>query len=409
MGLLEIQKYLMDKDKTINDLKREFNIEVYEDESLPLVLFNYTIFSPMYHKIVQESRGLILEKGSWDVVCRSLTAFFYEEDYLAKNTKDNFNWNSAKAFVKYDGALMFVYAYRGVWYVGCRMHPTAQILAGSVAYSDYTRKYEDVFKGVLLSRYGLTWKDFTDKLIQGYSYSFEVYDKDLRVGILYPKPYIKLLCVRDQHLNEVDIYQFQLGVDVPDCKPVRSMDEVRDYVQSLEGDHEGVVLCDDQFNRLKIRTQSYGSVVLPKMAQTSLLQNSEASSEVVDFLTLYAPDFFMLAEADTSPTPTTTIAEADNAPPPEGLSVGPARIMSAEKPIVSVVALVEELSNLYSQYKDLDDKSFEYVAELTPWKGAMMAMRRGQSVVEYLDEASTYEIYEAIQNYQQKIIERGKI
>ena len=411
--MLELQKYLLDG-KTLQDIKQDFNIEVTVDSELPLVLFNYTNFSPLHIPMVQESRGLILENESWNVVCKSLNAFFYYGEPNAFSVQRNFDWNQARASIKYDGALLFVYYYQNSWHIGCRIHPTANILAGSVNFSNHSRTFADVFRSILLDVYHLTWEQFTSKLIPGYSYSFEVFDEDLRVGILYDKPYIQLLCVVDSNLEEISIDDIDIGVDKPLYLIVNSIEEAFNYLNTLEEIHEGIVLCDSNFKRLKMRTMSYDTSVIPKAQQRSITAQSTASNkEAIDFLSLYAPEFFMLDVGSPSTgtdgtggtTFTKTVITISSTTAMS--SIGEPQIMSIHKPVISVISLMNDLNEIYQANKDLDDTAFNYIAESTPWKSALLAMRQGKSMIEYIDSASANEVYEAVQKYQQSVVEKG--
>jgi hypothetical protein len=412
MKVLEVQSYLLGG-KTIQDIKNDFNIEAVFDEELPIVLLNYTNFSPLHLPIVQETRGLILEKDTWRVVCKSLQAFFYYGEPIASKFQNSINWNNARAYIKYDGALMFVYYYKGAWHIGCRIHPTANILAGSPTFSDYKRTFADVFKDILLENHGMTWDQFTSKLTQGNSYSFEVFDKDLRVGILYDKPYIKLLCVINSQQEEIPIDDIDIGILKPEFKEINKIEDVFNYLNELEDKHEGIVLCDSKFTRLKFRTMSYDTFVIPDMKQKVFsMQSANANNtEALDFLSLYAPDFFMMGngspstDTDTGGTHTQTSATEFN-----GFSVGEPRIvMMSEKPIISIVSLMSEMNDFYKENKELSDDAYDYAASNTPWQSAAIAMRKGKSMLEYIDTASPNEIYEAVKKYQEIVSKRGNL
>jgi len=71
--MMQVQKYL--KEHGLEKLKSEFSIVVtdYPD----FVVLNYNqITSPRFNPIVDECRALILEKGTWKVLCRSFDRFY---------------------------------------------------------------------------------------------------------------------------------------------------------------------------------------------------------------------------------------------------------------------------------------------------------------------------------------------
>ena len=77
---LEIQKYLK-SGKNIQDLIWEYDLQVFYSDQYPnLICFDYSIISPKSEKIVQEARGLVLDKQNWNVACISMPAFEYSND-----------------------------------------------------------------------------------------------------------------------------------------------------------------------------------------------------------------------------------------------------------------------------------------------------------------------------------------
>ena len=100
-----------------------------------LVLFKYSqLDSPMGNKVVQQSRGIILdEDNDWAVVSYPYDKFFnYGEGHAAE-----LDWSTARVYEKLDGSLMTLYYYDGAWHVATSGTPDA---FGNVMATEYTFK-----------------------------------------------------------------------------------------------------------------------------------------------------------------------------------------------------------------------------------------------------------------------------
>ena len=81
--------------------------------------------------VVQECRGLILERGSWNVVAMPFKKFFnYGEQHA-----DRLDWGTAKVYEKLDGSLLTLYFHSGEWHVATSKLPAAdgKLPSGGVA------------------------------------------------------------------------------------------------------------------------------------------------------------------------------------------------------------------------------------------------------------------------------------
>lgn len=425
--MLNVIDYLNSKNNILQ-LKQEYNIEVIEDTQLPLVLFNYTNFTPMHLPVAQECRGLILEKNTWNLVCKSLNAFFYYGEPNAFSTQQDFKWKNSRAYIKYDGALLFVYYYNNQWHVGSRNHPRAQTPAASYATSNHNKTFEQVFKETLKTTYKLSWNAFCKKLNTNHCYSFEVFSDDLRVGILYDNPFIVLLSVYDksQH-KELDIESVHIGVSPMEYTMIHSLDDALKLLDSINGKHEGLVVCDSEFRRMKMRTSSYNADVIPALSQQALSSVRDLGDEALHFVELFAPDFFILSTSSSpgDSTSTSTDNSTDNTDDTtggefsdtsedtggefsdtggdgggEGEGEGGGEALSLSSGQISVLNMIQEMTAHYNEIKDYDDAAFNFAAKQTIWPDAYLSMRQGKSLIEYIDDASTNEMLQAVKKYQ---------
>ena len=102
--MLKIQKYIIENgfEKAVNDFQlkvREYDNKVllkYDQLSAPTLMANIE---------VQECRGLILEKDTWNVMSLAFTKFFNADESNAHKV----DWNTAHVLEKLDGTLIQVY------------------------------------------------------------------------------------------------------------------------------------------------------------------------------------------------------------------------------------------------------------------------------------------------------------
>lgn len=109
--MLETQRFLRGG-RSLEDLTKEFGINVYAHPELPLVGLKYhMIDSPKTHPIPRECRGLVLERDSWDVVAKGFSRFFNIDEVLDEHA--HFDWETCTVTNKEDGSLIIVYRYEG--------------------------------------------------------------------------------------------------------------------------------------------------------------------------------------------------------------------------------------------------------------------------------------------------------
>lgn len=109
--MLNLQKIL--KARSLNDLRNDpFNLHL--SASGDMVLFKYNQFdSDFSNKVVKESRGIILDKKDWSIVCHPFHKFFNLGEVQA------FNINLLESYVieKVDGSIIKTYFYDDEWHI----------------------------------------------------------------------------------------------------------------------------------------------------------------------------------------------------------------------------------------------------------------------------------------------------
>jgi len=179
--MLNIQNYLINRDtlkipfeKTLEDLKL-LGIYTNVHPNYPeLIQFSYDqIESPRNHEMVNECRGLILNKNeNWDIVAFPFKRFFNYGETCA----GPIYWDTARVQEKVDGTLIILYYYDKKWHVATRGSINA---SGKVGQWDFT--FEELFwKTVpydLIEEQCVPWSTFMFELVSKYNRVVCVYDE----------------------------------------------------------------------------------------------------------------------------------------------------------------------------------------------------------------------------------------
>ena len=220
-----------------------------------LVIFNYGKLedSPnidFSNPLVQEARGIIINIKTLEVVCWPFRKFGnWQESYV-----DEIDWSSARVQEKIDGSIMKLYFYNNKW----NWATNGNIYADK-AKANYTDK---TFFEVIKSAYNYKFIDF-DKLNKDYTYIFELVSFDSRVVIDYGITKLYHIGTRNNKTGEELIEN--IGIEHPKEYPFTTFDEAITAVAKLnEGcsdiEHEGFVVVDKNWHRIKIKTKEYFDV-----------------------------------------------------------------------------------------------------------------------------------------------------
>lgn len=274
-----------------------YYIKIKEDG--PYIIFNYDqIRSDFSNPIVQEARGIIFRKGSWEnPVCWAFNKFGnYSEGWV----KD-IDWDTAFVSEKVDGSLMKVW-----WDDSWKISTNGTIDAfkaeiGDARMSDFGTYFEYALHRLYPPRiYRKAFDDFTIDLDENLTYMFELVGPYNRVVIPYEEPAIYFLGARNKYTGEEfncsPLIVGALGMGnfkLPKQYPLHSINDCVKLAETFSWDQEGFVACDAQFNRVKIKSPAY---VLAHFARNNNVINRKhilnviLTNEVEEFL-CYAADY----------------------------------------------------------------------------------------------------------------------
>lgn len=283
--MLAIQKYIIENgfEKAVND----FQLKVREYDNK--VLFKYDQLSAptlMANIEVQECRGLILEKGSWDVMSLAFTKFFNADESNAHKV----DWNTAHVLEKLDGTLIQVYWdwHKNEWFAG-----TTGTAEG---------------EGEVNNKMGTTFNSlFWDTVTKQYALNPCMLDKDHVYVFELTTPYnivvkphgessATLLTVRNlvtlQEVSWKDLYMVSESLRMPLVKKfdlnANNVGVLLKTFKNMPWSEEGYVVVDANFNRIKIKNPAYVAVhhLKGKTAEHNIITIVK-SNEIEEFVSTF--------------------------------------------------------------------------------------------------------------------------
>ncbi len=279
---LLVQEYL--ETKTFGDLAREHGVYASFSKSGHKFSLNYDqIEARESDPLSQETRGLILSaedgksftsqaqqvngRNNYDHVCPGKTTIlaypmkrFFNH---GQGSAADINWSDPKLAVleKLDGTLCIVYhdPFTDKWCVATRSVSEADLIMDNGLFT-----FRTLFEKALVETTGYEFDIFTRYLEKDYTYCFELTTPYNRIVVEYKNCGVTLLAVRGLvTLQELDFKHPVVDL-LPTCLPLvqahtyTSVQELVDWVSSLNPmEHEGVVVRDGQFNRIKVKNAAY--------------------------------------------------------------------------------------------------------------------------------------------------------
>lgn len=250
--MLEVQKYLQGG-KTHADLTAELGIKTAFHESKPIVILNYDqIESPKTHPIVRECRGLILRSDSHDLVGRAFFRFFNWGE--VQDEMPLFDFSDFVTYTKEDGSLVLIYHFDGEWHANTR----GSFALDNMQFCEFTWRqgFADAMKLPSIADFQCDRTNLT--FVCEYCSPFN------KVVRRYPDPKMYLLSAfdgeRELHWDEVDELAKTYGFERPTRHHYHSIEEIEAYLQQQATDDptfEGVVICDKNGRRWKIKNATY--------------------------------------------------------------------------------------------------------------------------------------------------------
>jgi hypothetical protein len=252
---MQIQDFLR-SGKTLDDLSAEFGIKKTLHPDLPLVILNYDqIESPKLNPIVREARALVLNSNDWSIVARSFPRFFNWGE--VPDEMPLFDFSEFRVQSKEDGSLALVYFYDGKWHVNTR---------GSFAL-DYMQWHSFTWREGMCRALGVNGlEELNSKLDPKVTYICEFVSPWNKIVRRYENPQMYLLTAYqgENELSHSDVDSMTHDCFVrPETFSFHGVKDIQDFLLSQEKEDptfEGVVICDRNFQRWKIKNPGYLSL-----------------------------------------------------------------------------------------------------------------------------------------------------
>ena len=255
--MLAIQNYLIKHglEKTLKDFKLKSRL--YPSK----ILLKYDqLSSPtlMAMPEMQDSRGIILELGTWKVLSLAFRKFFNSEEGNAHKI----DWNTARVLEKLDGTLIQLYwdEFKGKWFAGTTGTAEGE---GEVNNKNGTT-FNDLFFQTVTEKYNLD----LNKLNKQCCYVFELTTPYNIVVKPHGESSASLLTVRElvtlQEFSYDELLAIGEGLGLPVVKSYDLNAKNAGYVirtlESMPWHEEGYVVVDADFNRVKMKNPAYVAV-----------------------------------------------------------------------------------------------------------------------------------------------------
>lgn len=294
------EKLLSEKPYCLHITKDNFN-------GKNLVMFKYDqIESDMSLPIVQECRGLILDFDTNDIVSFPFKKFFNAGETNAAKI----DWSSCWVGEKIDGSITKVvkigdkllWSTNGVpnafnaplaEQIGCTAKSFGDLMLIGLknAFDEYLKKALDNHRCFDSSE---EW--FKSLLQEGYTYIFELTSPFSKVVVQFHDTKLNFLgCRNNETFEETYFTDHDLKnyFNTPKVFPLTSLDECKKATEAMGPDQEGFVVCDKNFNRIKVKSILY--VSLAHMRNNGVL-SYERGIEIVrgnelEEVVTYFPEF----------------------------------------------------------------------------------------------------------------------
>lgn len=225
----------------VSNVLTSLNLRIKEDNDYPnlyMVLYD-TNKSDFNNNIVNECRGIILEKNTNKVLCYTFNKGLQESN--------NFDFTNCTFEESIDGTQIRLYWYNNKW-----MYATTRCIDAFKSYYYSNKSFGELFDEAN-SELDL------DRLDKSCCYSFVLCHPDNRIVVKYNQPYIVHVMTRNLETME------EINVDIGVRKPVKlefdNMVSLQNYISS-NIELEGVMVKFMDNSRMKLYCNNYNSIKL---------------------------------------------------------------------------------------------------------------------------------------------------
>lgn len=217
-------------------------------------IFNYDMGCDFSDPYVCEARGIIIDTVGCHVVCRGFNKFFnVQEQFAAK-----IDWDTAIVQEKIDGSII------KIWWsdrLGRWIYSTNGVIFSENAMCNQMYSFYDVI--MKCSNIKNIMGFLSNRVCRLCTWIFELVSPYNQVVIKYDKPILYHIgCRANFNGNEYDKSQY--FSPIPRRYKLKTLDDclaaVKELNKSEKVNHEGFVVVDGYFNRVKIKSPEYLAV-----------------------------------------------------------------------------------------------------------------------------------------------------
>jgi hypothetical protein len=206
---------------------------------------------------------------------------FFKFGSFGESYVPEIDWSTAQVQEKIDGSIMKLWYYNGKWWVSSNSEIDARnanvnsaLLIGNPKSNLY-----DLFMEA--------WEKTDvqmDDLDTRYTYMFELTSPHNRVVVQYNEVSIRHIGSRDNYtLLECGL---DIGITKPRTFPMGTLEECIESAKQLDYNHEGYVIVDAQFNRMKVKSPRY-------VALNHMVQGVTTPSHIIEIIAHGEQDEFL--------------------------------------------------------------------------------------------------------------------
>lgn len=261
----------------------DHGIRVTNDARYPeLFCLKYGPTADKSSDIVRVCRGAVVERSDgdrYDVVAYAFDRFFNAGEFQAAEI----DWKSARVFEKHDGSLIKLFHHDEYgWIVS-----TSGTVGADIRFGEMDMTFEDLFWRAYDANYS------REKLDEDVIYVFELCTPDNKVVVDHKFDYLPLLGARDaRSMDEIHVESFSgLFAIATEYGHWSDIGKLIEWANEREGSkHEGFVVVDENWNRIKVKGESYVQMHRVKGNGDPSFFELWRNDDLVEFWT-YFPEF----------------------------------------------------------------------------------------------------------------------
>ena len=258
---LAIQKFIEEHENWEILLKsKPYSLKMNRDTFLnrKLILFQYNMIESNFNEqIVRESRGLILDEDTKEVISYPFNKF---GNYQEGPWVDEIDWKTAKVGTKIDGSIIKIVRFDEKLLISTNgtIDANKAKISSKVVGCNF-KSYGELVHFCLnkvYEKFGIDFKIFKEN----YTYIMELVSPWTRVVIPYKETKLYLIGIRnnttfqEHYFKEDELAKY---FDTPQEFSLKTVDECLKASKNLPWDEEGYVVVDANFHRNKIKSPAW--------------------------------------------------------------------------------------------------------------------------------------------------------